>query len=229
MMMIADDETPDCSEIELLLPWLAAGTLNPREAERVEAALASDEELRRRYHLVRDELAETIHLNESLGAPSARGIERVMAGIEAEVMAPTARPASLGVVNWISAQLSRLTPPALAWAAAAAVLVMVVQAGLLAGLYVERGPLAPYQTASVAPAPELAGSYALIGFVPEASAADVTRFLETYRIEIVSGPRAGGLFKVKVGPANMTRNALQARVTQMQQERAVVHFAAVAD
>jgi anti-sigma-K factor RskA len=229
MMMIADDETPDCSEIELLLPWHAAGTLNPREAERVEAALASDEELRRRYHLVRDELAETIHLNESLGAPSARGIERVMARIEAEAAAPTVRPASFGVVNWISAQLSRLTPPTLAWAAAAAVLVMVVQAGLLAGLYVERGPLTPYQTASVAPAPELAGSYALIGFVPEANAADVTRFLETYRIEIVSGPRAGGLFKVKVGPADMTRNALQERVTQMQQERAVVHFAAVAD
>jgi hypothetical protein len=72
-------------EIEALLPWYAAGTLSRHDAERVEQALAGDRELARRYDLVRQELAETIHLNEALGAPSARAIEKLFAAIDAEV------------------------------------------------------------------------------------------------------------------------------------------------
>jgi hypothetical protein len=50
-------------KIERLLPWHAAGTLSRRDTDRVEQALADDRELVRRYDLVRQELAETIHLN----------------------------------------------------------------------------------------------------------------------------------------------------------------------
>ena len=71
-------------EIESLLPWHAAGTLDRSDAERVERALAEDGELARRYELVREELAETIRLNESLGAPSARAMEELFAAIDAE-------------------------------------------------------------------------------------------------------------------------------------------------
>ena len=52
-------------EIEALLPWHAAGTLSRRDTDRVEQALADDCELARRYDLVRQELAETIHLNDA--------------------------------------------------------------------------------------------------------------------------------------------------------------------
>src|SRR5262249_42100780 len=72
-------------EIEALLPWHAAGTLSRRDADRVEQALAGDRELARRYDLVRQELAETIHLNETLGAPSPRAMEKLFAAIDAEV------------------------------------------------------------------------------------------------------------------------------------------------
>ena len=71
------EKADDREEIETLLPWHAAGTLNRRDAERVERALATDQELARRFTLVREELAETIHLNESLGAPSARAMEKL--------------------------------------------------------------------------------------------------------------------------------------------------------
>jgi anti-sigma factor RsiW len=64
------------SEIEMLLPWHAAGTLNARDAKRVEDALASDPDLARQYAAIREEYAETIGLNESLGAPSARAMRR---------------------------------------------------------------------------------------------------------------------------------------------------------
>jgi hypothetical protein len=66
-------------EIERLLPWHAAGTLSRREADLVERALAGDTELAQRYDLVRQELAETIHLNETLGAPSERAMEKLFA------------------------------------------------------------------------------------------------------------------------------------------------------
>jgi len=56
------------SEIERLLPWHAAGTLNARDARRVDEALARDPELAKQYAVIREEYAETIHLNESLGA-----------------------------------------------------------------------------------------------------------------------------------------------------------------
>jgi anti-sigma factor RsiW len=42
-------------EIELLLPWHAAGTLNPRDARRVDEALARDPELAKQYAAIRGE------------------------------------------------------------------------------------------------------------------------------------------------------------------------------
>jgi len=93
-------------EIETLLPWHAAGTLSRRDADRVEQALADDCELARRYDLVRQELVDTIHLNETLGIPSARAAEKLFAAIDVEEAgAPRrqrryiSRPLSLGTAS----------------------------------------------------------------------------------------------------------------------------------
>jgi anti-sigma factor RsiW len=89
--MNAKQEAPERQEIEELLPWHAAGTLSRRDAQRVEEALARDPELARRYALVREELGETISLNETLGAPSARALENLFAKIDAELHASRRR------------------------------------------------------------------------------------------------------------------------------------------
>jgi anti-sigma-K factor RskA len=78
------DEESERYEIEALLPWYAAGTLSRYDADRVEQALARDPELARRYDLVRQELAETVRLNETLSVPSARAMEKLLAAIDAE-------------------------------------------------------------------------------------------------------------------------------------------------
>jgi hypothetical protein len=84
--------SPKRQELEKQLPWYAARTLSRCEADLVERALAADAELARCYDLVRQELADTIHLNETLGAPSARVLEKLFAAIEAEEMrAPSRR------------------------------------------------------------------------------------------------------------------------------------------
>jgi hypothetical protein len=82
--MTAINKQPARYEIEELLPWYATGRLNRRNAERVAQALAGDLELARRYESVRRELAETTRLNEALGAPSARAMEKLFAAINAE-------------------------------------------------------------------------------------------------------------------------------------------------
>src|ERR1700753_2443768 len=79
-------------EIEALLPWYAAGTLTARDARRVEEALARDPELAKQYAVIREEYAETISLNESLGAPSARAMQKLFAAIDAE---PAQQPSAL--------------------------------------------------------------------------------------------------------------------------------------
>jgi hypothetical protein len=81
---VTGDDVPCYWTAVAMLPWHAAGTLDRRDAERVEQALAEDGELAQRYELVREELAETIRLNESLGAPSARAMEKLFAAIDAE-------------------------------------------------------------------------------------------------------------------------------------------------
>jgi hypothetical protein len=82
--MTAINKRPGRHKIEELLPWHATGTLSRRDADRVKQVLAGDRELARRYELVRKELTETIRLNETLGAPSARAMEKLFAAIDAE-------------------------------------------------------------------------------------------------------------------------------------------------
>src|SRR5471030_1783814 len=84
------DQEP--SEIEMLLPWHAAGTLDARDARRVDEALARDPVLARQYAAIREEYAETIGLNESLGAPSARAMQKLFTAIDAE---PARKPSAL--------------------------------------------------------------------------------------------------------------------------------------
>jgi hypothetical protein len=91
----ATNKQPGRHRIEKkLLPWHATGALSRRDADRVEQALAGDRELARHYELVRQELAETTRLNETLGAPSARAMEKLFAAINAEEARAPRQPIS---------------------------------------------------------------------------------------------------------------------------------------
>src|ERR1700683_1881281 len=133
-------------DIEDLLPWHAAGTLSPRDAHRVETALTEDPELARRYELVRDELAQTIHLNETLGAPSARAMETLFSKIGAEPARTPAISANLGAR--IRDFFAALSPRTVAWSAAAAALAIVLQAGVIGGVLLNENNRRGYETAS---------------------------------------------------------------------------------
>ena len=65
--------------------------------------LAGDHELAQRYELVRRELAEATRLNETLGAPSARAMEKLFAAINAEeARAPRPRHRPIGGTRFLA-------------------------------------------------------------------------------------------------------------------------------
>jgi hypothetical protein len=218
-MSTTNGQEPDREEIDALLPWYAAGTLDRRQAQQVEAALARDPELARHFELVREELTGTVDSNEMLGAPSARSRDILFARIDAE----PARAAHVfhAIGQRITAFAASLSPRALAWSGAAMALVIVVQSGLIGGMLSTPKSGSTYQTAS-APAPILAsGTFVLVRFASTASAADVTALLEANHATIVEGPRAGGFYRLRVGDAAMPEANLANIVRQLQSSKAV--------
>jgi hypothetical protein len=214
------------SEIEALLPWHAAGTLSRGEAKRVEDALKRDPELARRYALVRDELGETIHLNETLGAPSARAMETLFAKIDAEPARRVAPSFNLG--QRITEFFASLTPRTLAFAGGAAVLAILLQAGFIAGVMVKETAPGGYQTASAPTTAPGVGAFTLIRFAPQATADDINKFLEANKLSIVAGPATGGLYKVRVAVTGLPKEEL-ATIVKKLRENKVVGFIATTE
>jgi anti-sigma factor RsiW len=219
-----DDEP---SEIEVLLPWHAAGTLNARDARRVEEALARDPELAKQYAAIREELAETIHLNESLGAPSARAMQKLFAAIDTEPA--RAGSAAIGLSARISAFFSSLSPRTLAWSASLGAFALVLQAGIIGAVLV-KNQSSTFQTASLstsdsvtrelgpqAAAPAVA--HALVRFTPDARVADITALLDSFQATIVDGAK-GGMFRLQFAKA-MSRDELNGLLGKMQREKIV--------
>jgi len=211
-------------EIEMLLPWHAAGTLNARDTRRVNEALARDPELAKQYAVIREEYAETIHLNESLGAPSARAMQKLFAAIDAE---PAVRPsASLNFSARIAEFFAGLSPRTLAWSASLGGLALLLQAGLIAAVLVTNQS-SSFQTASLSTndtATRALGTEAppraLVRFAPDARVADIMALLESYQASIVDGAKAG-MFRLQFGNKAMTKDEVAALIGKLQQEKIV--------
>ncbi len=212
------------SEVELLLPWHAAGTLSPRDARKVEEALASDPELARQYAVICEEYTGTIDLNESLGAPSVRAMHKLFAAIDAE---PVRRPAfSQNLAARFAGFFASLSPRTLAWSASLGAFALVLQAGVIAAVLMNNRP-ASFQTASLsmnepitrnlsaAPPPR-----ALVRFAPDARIGDITALLDKYQASIVDGAN-GGMFRLQFANTSMSKDEFSALLGRLQNEKIV--------
>ena len=211
------------SDIEMLLPWHAAGTLKARDARRVEAALARDPELARQYAVIREEYTETIGLNETLGAPSARAMQKLFAAIDAE---PARKPSAMSRLSTrISGFFASLSPRTLAWSASLGALALVLQAGVIGAVLVNEP--ANYQTASLSMnepitrtlSPEVGPPRVLVRFAPEARIADINALLESYGASIVDAK--GGMFRLQIGDKAMTKGQVSSLISKLQSEKIV--------
>ena len=227
--------TPPADDIELLLPWYAAGTLSPTEAKRVEEAIARDPALAERLALTREEMDEAIGLAESLPAPSPRARDRVFDRIAAM---EEARPASLaemgraastkvresGFVGRLLELFSGFAPRQLAYAGIAAALLVVAQAGIIGTMLTDRGPT--YGTASgPGGATAREGTFALVGFAPGVTLDRVAAVLTERGAAIVDGPRAGGLYRIRIAPKAVSNEERDRLLTRLREARDVVSSA----
>jgi anti-sigma factor RsiW len=211
-------------EIEELLPWHAAGTLSRRDAKRVEDALARDPALARRYDMVREEMIETIGVNETLGAPSVRTMDALFKKIDAE---PARQPMPrMNLAARLGEFVASLTPRTLAFSAAAAALALLLQAGIITGVLLNK-PSGGFQTASAPSATPADGSYAMIRFAPASTAADITKFLEANKLSLAGGPAPGGMYRVRLAATGTPKTEITRIVKQLQQDKTVEFIAAI--
>jgi len=220
-------------DLEALLPWYAAGTLDAREADEVEAAPSADPELARRFDLVREEMTETILLNEALGVPSARVMENLFKAIDKERKSARAPAATSGLSAWLA---DLFTPRAFAFAAGAAAIIILLQAGVITKMMLQTpGDVASgtsgsgFETASACP-PTCSepGAFVLVRFAPQASIADITRFLDSRDAVIVDGPRPGGaagMYRVRVAEMALPKDELEKVVKEFQSSGNLVSLA----
>jgi hypothetical protein len=212
------------TEIEMLLPWHAAGTLSARDARRVEEALARDPDLARQYAVIREEYAETIAVNESLGAPSVRAMQKLFAEIEAE---PSQAPkSSIGLAERISDFFASLSPRTLAWSASLGALALVLQAGVI-GAVLLKNQTSTYLTASLStnePITRDLGAQtplrALVRFAPDAKVSDITALLDHCQASIIDGAK-GGMFRLQFGNKTMTKDEVAGLMSRLQSEKIV--------
>jgi hypothetical protein len=219
-------------DLEELLPWHAAGTLDSQEAAEVERAMAADPELARRFALVREELTETILLNESLGAPSARAMETLFRAIDQDRR--VVRRAVSGPS--LAARIAEFfSPRMLAWTASAAVVIVMLQAGVIARLALEEQDAKPAATAMAPSSYEVAsapvtrgfqiGTFALVQFAPQASMAEVNKFLDARNAAIVDGPKPGGFYRVRVADGSLSPQELGRVVRDLAAQKSIVSSA----
>jgi hypothetical protein len=217
------------SEIEMLLPFHAAGTLSARDARRVEDALASDPDLARQYAVIQEEYAETISFNESLGAPSVRAMQKLFAAIDGE---PERKPQlSVSLSARISEFFAKLSPRTLAWSASLGAVALLLQAGVI-GAVLMKNQTTSFQTASLslnepssAPLTRDLGSCAtppraLVRFAPEARIADITALLDNYQASIVDGAK-GGMFRLQFGNKALGKDEAASLLKRLQGEKIV--------
>lgn len=215
------------NEIELLLPWYEAGTLRRRDRQRVEQALRGDPELARHVDLVREELAETIHLNETLGAPSSAVADRLMAAIEAESDATHRRVPGVAA-GWLTGFFASLSPRTLAVAASFATLAIALQAVMIADISTKPEAFTKPQTTPVYRGLEdpahRNGTFAMVRFARQASAAEITNFLQNYQAALVDGPTPGGFYRVRIAMSGLAKEEIGRIMGRMRREP-IVEFA----
>jgi hypothetical protein len=218
-------------EIEALLPWHAAGTLSARDTRRVDEALARDESLAKQYAAIREEYAETIALNESLGAPSSRAMAKLFAAIDAE---PARTPSvSLNVSAGIAEFFAKLSPRTLAYSAALGAIALLMQAGVI-GAFLAKQQTGSFQTASLSGTKDTftrtlgqeTGPRAFVRFVPDARVSDITAFLDANQASIIES-MTGGMFRVQFGDKPMSRQEIAGLMTRLQNEK-IINLAAPA-
>jgi hypothetical protein len=187
-----DEQLSEREEIETLLPWYVTGRLDAADTARVEAYLTREPDMRRQLALIAEEQTATVAGNEAI-RPRLASAETLLA--RAATPADQARLWLASVIDGVKNLFEAPTPGAVRWAAAAAAVIICLQAAVVGTLLTRDD--GGYQTASRPGVEAQFAPVATIAFTDGASAVDIARVLAEHRLRIVDGPLPGGFFSVR--------------------------------
>jgi anti-sigma factor RsiW len=211
----------DYEHIEQLLPWYVTGKLDASERLEVENALEQAPGLRKQLEIIQSEIRETVSSNRAMPMPRADATQRFMASLQNS--APKRQAAGNtglnGLLEWLTLHLA--SPPR--WAIATGILAIILQAGVI-GTLVNEKQAGRYQTASGGTTQQAAGTLVLARFADSASLAALSERLAKHGVTIVDGPKAGGMFTLRIGPENMATAERNQKIAALRAEVDIVVF-----
>ena len=209
-------------EIELLLPWYVTDRLDAADKARVEGWLARDTALARQLELIDDERRGAVQANETVVLPATLSIRRSMSKITGD--ASKRRALSGDLFPWVRQFFETPQAGAVRWATVAAVALIVLQGAWIGSLLTTREP-AGYSPASGASTQVQGGTFVLVRFADTANAKDIAIALASLDMSIVDGPKAGGLFRVRIGDAGLTDDRRDARIAELRRNSGLIVLA----
>lgn len=177
--------------LEALLPFYLNGTLAGEDLAAVEAWMESDADAMAALAEAELEFSAVQSANEAV-RPPADALRRFNAALEAEAgTGRRASPPSLIARLWT--RLAAM-PPSVAWATAAAALVVIVMQAGVEGLAPGGGD---YRVAGIEDAASQA-PFALVSFKPDARLSDIAALLDREGAAIAGGPKPGGFYRIAI-------------------------------
>lgn len=216
----------EADEIAAMLPWYVTGKISASDKARIDAYAKMHPEVLRHIALARDE-ADVVFADNQAIAPPRAALDRLQASLASS---PRARlhAVQASFVDRIGVWLGSLAPRQLAYAGLAAAVAIAVQTASIGSLLSGRSNPDGYVTAS-GPGAELAkGTFALVAFQPAAPASTLSAFLADNGYLIVEGPKAGGIYRLRVSDTSLSAAAFDAALTKLKARTDLVAFASAA-
>ncbi|MEP3275935.1 MAG: hypothetical protein ABJN26_20610 [Stappiaceae bacterium] len=223
--MTGEGKQMDRDEAELLLPFYVNGTLEVEVREEFEAVLAKNDELRIQLELAQEDREFVTAENEAITIPSPAKFNQLLG--ENTGSRPRANPS---VVTRILTWWEGLPPIASAGVAVAALVLVLLQASIIAGGLLNQPTGNGFRTASGEDKPSVtqnAGAFAgvVVRFADSATAARISDLMTRIDAEIVSGPRAGGLYHVKLNKPFETAEEFDTFIKELNTNSTIILFA----
>jgi anti-sigma factor RsiW len=209
-MSRTDDAPSERDEIEMLLPWYATGRLDAADTARVADWIARDPLLANHLKMIEEEHSQVVASAETVRMPAGMS-QRTLS-----VIPGTARAG--GVIDrfsdWLDAAISSLSPSRLKWVAAAALLLIALQATSIGVLLQGYGNQGDYRTAS-GRSISADGTFVLVRISDVASVATLNSALKSLEATIVAGPTAEGFYRIRIGSTSTDETARTASIERM--------------
>lgn len=225
-----DREMNVAEDIEMMLPWYVTGTLSEDERARVDRYIADHPEMARQLDLVREELDASIALNEEINPAHSGALDRLLTRIDAED-GPERTTQGSSILDWLTGWLPAFETPTLRLATVGAAIVIVAQAVIIGSMMTSTAPTTGgYETASgPTEVADDSGTRLLVAFSEKATAEQITSLLDEIDASIISGPRAGGFFEIRIEGSDLTADKADALVSDLEKRSAIVKFVSVAE